>query len=166
MKISDRLERHFPNLADWIRESVPKVRNNSRILDPFKHYGQLSDLGAIDALTLNNLAPEINFRTQSAYGSYRPRFKCNRDKIFLSRSFCREFDRLDPDHRISKPYDLIMLATILHEMVHWGDLRADGIKQPNKTVTDPATGKVLTDSDVGFQFEVEAFYGVYTTKYL
>ncbi|WP_156510513.1 hypothetical protein [Labrenzia sp. OB1] len=166
MKISGRLERHFPNLAYWVQRELPEIRGNDRIFNAFKKYSQLSHMQAINALTINNLAPEINFRTMKAYGQYRPALKCNRDKVFLSRSFCREFDGLDPDYRVSKAYDLIMRATLLHEMVHWGDYIVDGTTQPNATVIDPATGKVLHNRDVGFQFEVEAFYGIYTTKYL
>jgi hypothetical protein len=57
-----------------------------------------------------------------------------------------------------------MKAVILHEMVHWADWR-DGVKQPNRDVWDAAHGRLLPDADVGFQFEEEAFKGIYSDQF-
>lgn len=166
MRIDQSLERNFPELTKWIVVEIPKCRHNIRIWDAFLKYSQLSSTDATSALMYNHMAPTIDIAIQHSYGSYRPRFKRNRDKIFISRKLCREFEKQDPDLRVSKPYDLIMMATILHEMVHWGDFIADGRYQPDKTIYDPVKDKWLRRVDVGFQFEVEAFYGIYTREYL
>src|SRR4051794_40476127 len=103
----------FPKLADWIVSEIPKCRYDARILNPFIKYSQLSISDANSALSNNGLVPIVDVSIQRSYGNYRPRFKRNRDKIFISRKLCREFDRQDSDYRANKPYDLIMKATIL-----------------------------------------------------
>ncbi|HAS86500.1 MAG TPA: hypothetical protein DCS31_06865 [Candidatus Competibacteraceae bacterium] len=166
MRIDPSLNRNFPKLAEWITIEIPKCRYDARIWPAFLKYSQLSTSAAASALSYNGFPPTIDISVQRSYGSYRPRFKRNRDKIFISRNLCREFEKQDPDYRVSKPYDLIMTATILHEMVHWGDFIFDYINQPDKDIYDSVKGKWLKGMDVGFQFENEAFYGIYTREYL
>ena len=84
--------------------------------------------------------------------------------LAISRRLCRRFENTEADYRIMKPHDLLMKAVILHEMIHWADAR-DGIKQPDVEVFDPETGK-KKERDVGFQFEMRAFYGIYTRELL
>lgn len=166
MQIDHSLKRNFPELTQWIVTEIPKCRHVPRIWYAFLKYSQLPTSIAESALSPSGWPPIIDICIQRSYGSYRPRFKRNRDKIFISRKLCREFERKDPDYRVSKPYDLIMKATILHEMVHWGDFITDRAHQPDKNIYDSVKGKWLKGVDIGFQFENEAFYGIYTREYL
>jgi hypothetical protein len=163
MRIDRSLQRSFPTLAAWIADEIPKARQQPRIWDAFLHFSQLGPEQAAAALMLDASAPTIDVDVERSYGSFRPRR--NRDKIFISRRLCRQFERQDPDRRIVKPWDLIMKATILHEMIHWADYK-DGTQQPDRTIEDPATGRKWVGADVGFQFEAQAFYGIYTREYL
>ncbi len=172
-----RLKREFPNLADWIEEDIPATIDQQQIFDAFCKFAQLTKPEGKKVLSINKSAPEINFRSIKSYGEYRGEvFKSSRDKVFIGRKFCKAFNRLSGDQRFGTNWDLIMRATIMHEMVHWGDWVKDEVVQPNKPIVDPATLKVLKGKrlksglyagmDVGFQFEAEVFYGIYSTKYL
>ena len=65
--------------------------------------------------------------------------------------------RIDGDYKIVTNIDFIIKVTILHEMVHWGDLR-DAYDQPDVLYEDPSGRSRMID--VGFQFELEAFGGI------
>jgi hypothetical protein len=160
------MTRNFPRLASWITREIPKVKSNQRIFDAFVKYSQLNKTAAQEALSINDKPPTIDAAVMRSYGQYRPRFAFNRDKIFLNRRLCRDFNNQDPDIRTGKPWDLILKATLLHEMVHWGDFIKDGVRQPNGNVYDATNEKWLKDVDVGFQFEIEAFYAIYTKEFL
>jgi Metallopeptidase toxin 3 len=166
MRIDSSLTNNFPKVAQWIKEEIPKCLRETRILSPFLKYSQLSLSEAQIALSDNQLPPTIDVAIMLSDGQYRPRFARNRNKIFISKKLCREFQKLDWDYLVNKPYDLIMKATILHEMIHWGDYIKDQIRQPNRDIYDNVHEKWLRNKDVGFQFEVEAFYGIYTKEYL
>lgn len=167
MEIDKTIIRNFPNLTRWIKEELPKVQYNSRIFDPFVKYAQLTEASAKKALEINGSAPVIDAAyIRNAYGAFRPRYNRNRDKVFISRKLCREFNRLDPDQRFEKPWDKVMLATILHEMVHWGDFVFDTKKQKDSEIYDNVEEALVNGSDIGFQFEEAAFYGIYSDKFL
>ena len=170
MQLDRSLQRRFPRLAKWISTEIPKCRHNPRIWEAFLKYSQLTPKQATAALSWG-VAPRIDVAAMRSYGAYKPWFKWNRDKIFISRGLCRKFERQDPDIRVGKPWDLIMKATILHEMVHWGDWITDLTDQPDAIIYDQVKDKWLEGKDgkgvdVGFQFENEAFYGIYTKEYL
>ncbi|WP_157738849.1 hypothetical protein [Labrenzia sp. VG12] len=166
MKLDRTMKRNFPNLSSWISREIPKVKSNPQIFDAFVKYSQLSKSAATEALSFNNKPPTIDAAVMRSYGQYRPRFAHNRNKVFLNRRLCREFNKIDPDIRTGKPWDLILKATLLHEMVHWGDYVADGVRQPNGRIYDTVKGAWMNDVDVGFQFEIEAFYAIYTREFL
>jgi hypothetical protein len=158
---------YFKRLAGWIEEEIPKIQYNSKIWEPFKKYGQLNEDEARRAIVCNNTPPTIDVAFMDAYGQYyRNGRERNRNKIHLNRKLCRKFNRIKQVDQIPHAFELIMKATILHEMVHWGDEIKDKITQPRKDVFDPGSGQILEQRDVGFQFEVEAFYGIYTEEYL
>src|SRR5215210_7934870 len=88
MRIDHSLERNFPNLAEWIKAEIPTCINDSMIWNAFLKYSQLKASDARLALMDNGLAPTIDIATisLSTDGKYRPRFKRNSHKIFISRS--------------------------------------------------------------------------------
>jgi hypothetical protein len=67
-------------------------------------------------------------------------------------------------------WDLFMKASILHEVVHWADWIGSPVgqhnAQPNADVWDSAHQVRRFNADVGFQFEEEAFYGIYSEEYV
>lgn len=163
MRVDRSIERQFPKLAEWIRTEIPKCRNNARIWSAFLKYCQLDESAANMAIASNETAPTIDVAVMSSYGQYRPKRERNRNKIFIRRKLCREFDNLSD---VDETHALIMKATILHEMIHWADFISDGQKQPNANIYDMVESRWVNNVDVGFQFESEAFYGIYTEEYL
>lgn len=161
MYLDRTIEKNFPRLAAWLVSEIPKVKSDARIWDPFLRFSQLTPKQATDALTVNRMPPCIDAAIIRDDGVWRRRTP---DKIFIRRKTCRRFEDLDPDSRAGTPADLVMMAIVLHEMVHWGDYKADGVHQPDARVYDPVAGTTRT-GDVGFQFEVEAFYGIYSSKW-
>lgn len=150
----------FPKLAKFIEREVPPYRFNPPVFNAFKKFGQFTGADAAKALTFGASDPIIDARMIDEFGVYlwSPRNpdnppKKNR-KIWLARALCRDFERIEGDYKIVTNIDFIVKVTILHEMVHWGDLR-DGTGQPDVSHKFPSGSKGLID--VGFQFELEAF---------
>lgn len=168
MRFDKSLSKNFPNLANWIKREIPEIHKESRIWDPFLRFSQLSRADGLKAIAYNeSSSPTIDVAVMVAYGQYRGQVRSKHlNTIHINRKLCRQFEKLDPDVRAGTNWGLVMMATILHEMVHWGDFIADGVTQPDADIDDPATGKTLKNRDVGFQFEEAAFYGIYTDKYL
>ena len=164
MQVDANLKRNFPRLAAWIAHEIPKCRYDPRIWSAFLEFSELDEDDAASALADAGTPPTIDVGIMLSDGQYRPRFKRNREKIFVSRRLCRRFENTEADYRIMKPHDLLMKAVILHEMIHWADAK-DGTKQPDVAVFDPETGETKK-RDVGFQFEMRAFYGIYTRELL
>jgi hypothetical protein len=163
MRIDRSLEKRFPVLADWIKTEIPKCQYNARIFDAFQFHSRLTPPAAIMALSFNEAAPTIDVAIMRSYGKFRNR---SPSKVFIRRKLCRHFEELHPDARATSPLELIVKATILHEMIHWADYADDQQHRPTTNVIDNVTGATLRNVDVGFQFEIDAFYGIYTEEYL
>ena len=164
MRLDQTITRCFPILAKFIEREIPLYRFNPPVFNAFRHFGQFTPGEAAKALTFGTSDPIIDARMMDDFGVYlwrrpkdpaKPRKK-NR-KIWLARAMCRDFERIDGDYKIVTNIDFIIKVTILHEMVHWGDLR-DAVEQPDVLHEDPS-GR-LRMIDVGFQFELEAFGGI------
>jgi hypothetical protein len=171
MYVNRGFERRFPRLTAWIVNEIPQYSSKPKVFDAFVKYSQLSEHAAKLAL-MNGTLPEIDIAIMPDYGQYRgenrwgePR-KRHLHKIYLRRKLSREFERLEADRRVTRPWDLIFAASILHEMIHWGDFITDHVRQPNRDVYDQVHQRWMRNADVGFQFEEEAFNGIYTVEYL
>jgi hypothetical protein len=170
MYVNPSLKRKFPKFAQWIIDEIPYYRSNPKVFNAFVKYSQLSQHVAGIALTPGWL-PEIDIAIMPDYGQYRGENRWGRPrkrqlhKIYLPTKLCRRFERPEADQR-SYSWSLIFAASILHEMVHWGDFISDGIRQPNSDVYDQVHDRWWRNADVGFQFEEEAFNGIYTVEYL
>ena len=157
MRLDRSLER-FKRLASWIRRELPKIEGNDKKWDAFLRLGQFTPAAARSAITVNGSDPTLDVAILDVYGVfYRKEKDRNRHKIHLNREMCRKFNRIPPDMR-NLDFETLMEATILHEIVHWGDA-ADGSTQPDQPVYDPVT-QGLVSRDVGFQFEEEAYYSL------
>jgi hypothetical protein len=165
VQIDRTIGRAFPKLAAWIASEIPACRSDARIWPAFVKYSQLGEDGAARALEMGSPPTIDAARMGSLYGYFDPTKKRKADKVFVSRSLCKGFESPDADMRTMKPYDLIMKASILHEMVHWAD-HQDGHTQPDADRLDPMTNEMMRGIDVGFQFELEAFHAIYTREFL
>ena len=86
------------------------------------------------------------------YSTPRVRSGAKSDRL-LARAMCRDFEHMEGDYKIVTHIDFIVKVTILHEMVHWGDLR-DAVEQPDVLYEDPSGRE--RKIDVGHEFELEA----------
>jgi len=170
MRIDHSIRIGFPKLADWIEREIPLCRHNTQIWRAFVRWGQFTHRihVAEQALANNGLAPTIDVAIIDSYGEYRGEIRRRHlNKILLSREWCRKFNKKAKDgDQLTESWELFMKANILHEMVHWADWTADRRAQPNANVWDRAHQRWMYDADVGFQFEEEAFYGIYSDRYL
>ena len=154
----DRSLKRFKRLAEWIRVELPRIENDGKKWKAFLHYGQFTPGAARKALRVDGSNPTLDVAMLPHYGEfYRKRKERNRHKIHLNREMCRKFNRIPPDHR-DFDFELLMEATILHEIVHWGDAR-DGHEQPDRPVYDTVSQNLVM-RDVGFQFEEAAYYSL------
>lgn len=169
MRIDHSIRLSFPRLAEWIGEEIPRCRNDRQIWTAFVRWGEFTgnEAAAAAALAHNEAPPTIDAAIMEDYGEYRGEVRRRHlNKILIGRKWCRKFNKKAKDRDLLGPnWDLFMKANILHEMVHWADWR-DRRAQPNRDVWDRAHQRWLYDADVGFQFEEEAFYGIYSDQYL
>ena len=158
MRLDRTLTKHYPNLAAWLGENIPRVRQKPQVWSAFKD--SVTKIGislttAERAVALNNYPPTIDACTLiGAYGAFKPRLPCNRDKIFIAKWFARDFENIDRDVTVMTWMDVTLEATILHEMVHWADYK-DGVETPDDDEGD----------DVGAQFEKDAYGTVMTANW-
>lgn len=157
---------YFKSLAKCIEVEFLKVQYNANIWKPFLKYSQLSHDAEKTSIVCNNTPPTIDVAFMDAYGVYYKKGrKRNENKIHLNRKLCREFNNSIKDPDLSRTgFGLVTTATVLHEMVHWGDYISDGIHSPDRDIFDAGTGKILKNRGAGFQFEEEAFNAIYTDK--
>jgi hypothetical protein len=159
----------YPNVAKIVRVNLPAVVKNSRKFNAFKRFGQFK----------NEKALQILGRPQPGdASSYKPVFQVdnlgtrvwgfypeNGDTLYLSKVVAYQYERLFQRwlattqysrgrdalqwKEIVKRAELAIESTLLHEMVHWGDLK-DGISQL-------AEAREAHWSDVGQWFVHEAY---------
>ncbi|MBA8903890.1 hypothetical protein [Phyllobacterium sp. P30BS-XVII] len=149
MKLSSRMIKDYPNLSKWISENIPKTKYNTKIFKAFMRHSQLSEAAANSALTLGSL-PTIDCRAMvqtpqkrkpghMLNGQFDHRYK---NTVFIALSVCDSIEKSgiyeDPE-----TMRLMIERTVLHEMVHWGDLK-DGTSLPG---------------EAGREFEKEAYGG-------
>ena len=126
----------FPKLAKFIETDLPGIAGNARIWDAFLTFSELKEEDARETLAWKS-GPRLQIlNLHGANGSFDP------DKptqIVLAREIAKRFDERDSDLIEAR---LLVQATVLHELVHWGDAR---------------DGRVRTDHEIGNAFEIEAY---------
>jgi hypothetical protein len=161
---------NFPRLAEWIEEEIPRCRYDTKIWQAFVKWGQFTHNPhlAEQALAHNGLPPTIDVAVMDDLGQYRGEIrKRHYNKVLIGRKWARKFNKVAKDRdQLGPNWDLFMKANILHEMVHWADWTGDHSVQPNANVWDRAHQVWWYDADVGFQFEEDAFYGIYSEEYV
>lgn len=153
----------FPEVARVVR-NLSQVPGDAKKYKAFKDFGQFSDTEARQVLGLGP-DPRISIEDLGAgtFGRYR-----SGDTIILSEVIAMQFERLmmswgwSRGQSIGAGADLarwqrlvaqaarIVESTLLHEMVHWGDARADG-------ATSDAEAIRLGWKDVGHMFVSRAY---------
>ena len=138
MKIAAALMGNYPGVAMWICNNLPKARNKPKIFNSFKKYASLTDQEAIRAIN-HGSEPEIDYRHMPTangefWGAKYP------NTVFISKDICDRFKRSVVDANDPRMH-VLLEATLLHEMVHWGDWM---------------DGKV-TAGELGKTFEKEAY---------
>ena len=135
MRTSLRFKWKYPSLAAWIQHRVQTIAMRPRVWNAFLKYSELSPLGAAWALT-HSPYPCVEYASlKDALGEFRGAE--DEDEILLHTGLCDRFYKDIRDPRMH----LLMEATVLHEMVHWGDWK-DGKDHPKEE---------------GLEFEKEAY---------
>jgi len=177
MKISLSIKVEFPNLYKWIHEEIPAICDdpaNQKIFNAFVRWGQFTGHEQLARLALrhNGTHPTIDAAIMDDLGQYRGEIRRRHlHKVLIGRKWCRRFNKIAKDRdQLGDNWDLFMKASILHEMVHWADWIGSPVgqynAQPNANVWDSAHQEWWFDADVGFQFEEDAFYGIYSETYV
>ena len=144
----------YPRIGHIINRDLPNIVNDSLKFRVFKQFGGFSDYEARQALRANSL-PIISIRDHTTkWGHYPPPYPKYKNEVFISKTIVDQYERLHrqwsnspefsavsafslPHHTdIRKQNDrwrftiskarLHVEATILHEIVHWGDMNALG----------------------------------------
>jgi hypothetical protein len=157
MRFDRGFKKHYPRLTNWIVENIPAVRHKSNVFDPFMRFAELNHGSAWTALTVNDHPPTIDAKilSKNKFGVHFWKCPLRKEKVFIARWFAKDFEKKDPDWLAMTYIRNALEATIMHEIVHWGDMQ-DGVEQP----------AVLIDGhwrDVGFQFEQEAYGAFFET---
>jgi len=117
------IKNHYPKTASWIESNIKKGKLNPKVWSAFVKYSELGASNANLALTKGH-NPEIYTKPMSnAYGQFSG--TSNENRIFLSTSLCNRFEASNGKN---STLNLLLQATLLHEMVHWGDWK-DGKDQ-------------------------------------
>ncbi len=147
MIVSQRLVRMYPGVALWICDNLPKVRNKPKVFKAFQRYAKLNERVAERSLK-HGPPPEIDYRRiVGASGEFLPSKWAN--TVFVSEAICERFTNSESDARDPRMHRLLE-ATLLHEIVHWGDWLEDKEHEPG--------------IEQGAAFEKEA-YGAVTERY-
>lgn len=141
MLISARMQRKYPKLSKWLWDNICLVQNKPKVLNAFIKYSELGSVGAASILGKCS-KPVIDFKVMDDYGLFmRNKFP---DTVFISKKLCRKFEKSEVDAKNPKMHQLIE-ATILHEMVHWGDHQdgKDQLGEEGEAFEREAYGKVI-----------------------
>ena len=122
MIVAPGFVKQYPQLASWILDNLPKVKDKPKVLKAFQTYSKLNEKVSARALQDGN-PPVIEYRYLPAdngifIGNKYP------GTVFLSMSICNRFEGSKKDAADPRMH-LLLEATLLHEMVHWGDFQDD-----------------------------------------
>ena len=138
MIVSSGLVKRYPALAVWICDNLPGVKKKPKVFKAFQKYAELDEKVAERALRHGN-PPQIEFRYMpTANGEFIG--KKYPGTVFIAMDICERFQASRADAEDPRMH-LLVEATLLHEIVHWGDWQ---------------DGKV-TAFEAGKAFEKEAY---------
>ena len=134
----------YPNLSNFLRVELPKVISDKKKWPAFLKYSEFQGryFGKFWAVLSLSWGADPNIKVEpltNAFGEYRP--GRGDDIIYIDTDWAKRFEK---DFAKAEAKQL-MEATILHEMVHWGDDQ-DGKDQAGDEGEDferAAYGKVI-----------------------
>ncbi|NOY83794.1 MAG: hypothetical protein GXO96_03025 [Nitrospirae bacterium] len=125
MKLSKTDEKKYPKLYYYLKNDVPKLSHHSKITKALSKYGQIKKPGLYIVLNYG-FGPQVRVITLvRACGEFTPNVKSN--ELRLHKSLVEKFEKSSGDRILLRTLG----ATILHELVHWGDDQ-DGIDYPGE----------------------------------
>ena len=134
----------YPKTRNFLRYELPTVMHDKKKWPAFLKYSEFQgrwfgEFWAVMAISWGN-RPQISVEQLSgAFGEYRP--GRGEHIVYLDKDWATRFEK---DHKKAAAKEL-MEATVLHEMVHWGDDQ-DGKDQPGEegeAFEKAAYGKVI-----------------------
>ena len=116
MKISITDQRKYPNLTKYVKNDLPKVKNVPKIANALIKYGEIKKKSL--SLVLGwGTQPTIKVvvMPKNQCGAFTP--NSGSHEIRISKSLVDEFEKSGGSRRVT----LLLGASILHELTHWGD---------------------------------------------
>lgn len=109
-------QKKYPNLRNYVRYSLPKVSGIPIIANALLKNGEIKkrNLGAVLAWGSQPLVT-VSFMIKNQCGEFTPNTHSN--EIRISSALANKFEQSGG----TKTTTLLIGATILHELAHWGD---------------------------------------------
>lgn len=134
----------YPRTRDFLRTELPLVIHDKKKWPAFLKYSEFQgrwfgNFWAVCAVSWGS-KPQIKIEAlKDAFGEYRP--GRNEDIVYLDKGWASRFEQ---DYK-KKEAKQLMEATILHEMVHWGDDQdgKDQAGEEGEAFENAAYGKVI-----------------------
>lgn len=116
MNLSPVDQRKYPNLVKYIRNDLPKVQHIPIIASALRKNGEITQrsLGVVLTWGTQPLLKIVPM-PKNQCGEFSPGIKSH--EIRISESLVKEFESSGG----TKDITLLLGATILHELAHWGD---------------------------------------------
>ena len=116
MNLSIADQKKYPNLTKYIKNQLIKVKGIPKISNALLKNGEIKKK-SLGVVLMWGTQPTINVvpMLKNQCGEFTPNSKSN--EIRLSKSLVEEFEKSGG----SKKVTLLLGASILHELAHWGD---------------------------------------------
>ncbi|MGH6912376.1 MAG: hypothetical protein ACREH3_01560, partial [Geminicoccales bacterium] len=125
MKLLKADETKYPKLYKFVKDELPEVVKNPKIVKAMKKYGEIGKLG-LRIVLIYGLPPTVKVATlPDACGEFTPSDKAKSNEIRISKALVEKFEK------DTKKYNKLVEATLLHELAHWGD-NIDGKDLPGE----------------------------------
>lgn len=116
MNISITDQKKYPNLTRYVKNQLPKVKGIPKLSNALMKNGEIKKK-SLAIVLMWGTQPTIKVvpMPKNQCGEFTPNSKSN--EIRLSKSLVDEFEKSGGTKRIT----LLLGASILHELSHWGD---------------------------------------------
>ena len=138
----------FPKLQRFLHFRMPLTPvDDFRVWKIFLRHSQLSPQEGWQVVNWGKLPYlEVKELPKNVYGMFQTK---NPDSIAIATCVAEKFDADFGDFSKRQKALFFLRAILLHELVHWGDWRADNVQSDKGRPHD---------DDAGRRFEEEAFY--------
>ncbi len=125
MRLAKSDEKRFPKLYHYLKVDIPKLARHPRIAKALLKYGQVKNSSLQTVFKYGSGPRIVVTMLVRACGQFTP--NTNSHELRLHKSLIDTFEKSSGDRILLKTLG----ATILHELVHWGDDQ-DGIDYPGE----------------------------------